>query len=146
MYLLILVIVCVYVSATDFLYRKIQNHTLLILLFLQCFLSPLDIQIMSFLLVLGGGLIVYALIWIGAGDIKYVAVLSLTIPLSDLLWAFVMTAFTGGFLAVIYLVYNKLISKRLVRKTSNGQQGIPYGIAISVGFYLVILTQNTPHI
>ncbi|MCT4347410.1 prepilin peptidase [Vibrio splendidus] len=146
MYLLILVIVCVYVSATDFLYRKIQNHTLLILLFLQCFLSPLDIQIMSFLLVLGGGLIVYALIWIGAGDIKYAAVLSLTIPLNDLLWAFVMTAFAGGFLAVIYLVKNKLISKKLTRKTSNDQQGIPYGIAISVGFYLVILTQNTPHI
>ncbi|PTP61154.1 peptidase [Vibrio splendidus] len=146
MYLLILAIVCVYVSVTDFLFRKIQNYALLILLFLQCFLSPLDIQIMSFLLVLGGGLLVYALIWIGAGDIKYAAVLSLTIPLSDLLWAFVMTAFTGGFLAVIYLVNNKLISKKLVRKTSNGQQGIPYGIAISVGFYLVILTQNTPHI
>nr|WP_202603214.1 prepilin peptidase [Vibrio toranzoniae] len=143
---MILVFVCVYVSATDFLYRKIQNHTLLILLFLQCFLSPLDIQIMSFLLVLGGGLIVYALIWIGAGDIKYAAVLSLTIPLNDLLWAFVMTAFAGGFLAVIYLVKNKLISKKLTRKTSNDQQGIPYGIAISVGFYLVILTQNTPHI
>lgn len=146
MYLLLLAIVCVYVSVTDFLYRKIQNHTLLILLFLQCFLSPLDIQIMSFLLVLGGGLIVYALIWIGAGDIKYAAVLSLTIPLNDLHWAFVMTAFAGGFLAVIYLVNNKLISKKLTRKTSNYQQGIPYGIAISVGFYLVILTQNTPHI
>ncbi|MCC4817226.1 peptidase [Vibrio lentus] len=146
MYLLILAIVCVYVSVTDFLYRKIQNYALLILLFLQCFLSPLDIQIMSFLLVLGGGLLVYALIWIGAGDIKYAAVLSLTIPLNDLLWAFVMTAFTGGFLAVIYLVNNKLISKKLIRKASNNQQGIPYGIAISVGFYLVILTQNTPHI
>lgn len=146
MYLLLLAIVCVYVSVTDFLYRKIQNHTLLILLFLQCFLSPLDIQIMSFLLVLGGGLIVYAQIWIGAGDIKYAAVLSLTIPLNDLHWAFVMTAFAGGFLAVIYLVNNKLISKKLTRKTSNYQQGIPYGIAISVGFYLVILTQNTPHI
>ena len=146
MYLLILAIVCVYVSVTDFLYRKIQNYALLILLFLQCFLSPLDIQIMSFLLVLGGGLLVYALIWIGAGDIKYAAVLSLTIPLNDLLWAFVMTAFTGGFLAVIYLVNNKLISKKLIRKVSNDQQGIPYGIAISVGFYLVILTQNTPHI
>lgn len=146
MYLLILAIVCVYVSVTDFLYRKIQNYALLILLFLQCFLSPLDIQIMSFLLVLGGGLLVYALIWIGAGDIKYAAVLSLTIPLNDLLWAFVMTAFAGGFLAVIYLVNNKLISKKLIRKASNDQQGIPYGIAISVGFYLVILTQNTPHI
>ena len=145
-YLLLLAIVCVYVSVTDFLYRKIQNYALLILLFLQCFLSPLDIQIMSFLLVLGGGLLVYALIWIGAGDIKYAAVLSLTIPLNDLLWAFVMTAFTGGFLAVIYLVNNKLISKKLIRKVSNDQQGIPYGIAISVGFYLVILTQNTPHI
>ncbi|MFA0144922.1 prepilin peptidase [Vibrio lentus] len=146
MYLLILAIVCVYVSVTDFLYRKIQNYALLILLFWQCFLSPLDIQIMSFLLVFGGGLLVYALIWIGAGDIKYAAVLSLTIPLNDLLWAFVMTAFTGGFLAVIYLVNNKLISKKLIRKASNDQQGIPYGIAISVGFYLVILTQNTPHI
>ncbi|MEZ9336442.1 prepilin peptidase [Vibrio splendidus] len=146
MYLLILAIVCVYVSVIDFLYRKIQNYALLILLFLQCFLSPLDIQIMSFLLVLGGGLLVYALIWIGAGDIKYSAVLSLTIPLNDLLWAFVMTAFAGGFLAVIYLVNNKPISKKLIRKASNDQQGIPYGIAISVGFYLVILTQNTPHI
>ncbi|PMH03911.1 A24 family peptidase [Vibrio lentus] len=146
MYLLILAIVCVYVSVTDYLYRKIQNCALLILLFLQCFLSPLDIQIMSFLLVLGGGLLVYALIWIGAGDIKYAAVLSLTISLNDLLWAFVMTAFTGGFLAVIYLVNNKLISKKLIRKASNDQQGIPYGIAISIGFYLVILTQNTPHI
>ncbi|WP_146442264.1 A24 family peptidase [Vibrio kanaloae] len=145
-YLLLLAIVCVYVSVTDFLYRKIQSNALLILLFLQCLLSPLDIQIMSFLLVLGGGLLVYALIWIGAGDIKYAAVLSLTIPVNDLVWAFVMTAFAGGFLAVIYLVKNKLISKKLARKTSKDLQGIPYGIAISVGFYLVILTQNTPHI
>ncbi|CDT64777.1 conserved membrane hypothetical protein [Vibrio coralliirubri] len=136
----------IYVSGTDFLYRKIQNHALLILLFLQCFLSPLDIQMMSFLLVLGGGLLVYALVWIGAGDIKYAAVLSLTIPVNDLHWAFIMTAFAGGFLAVTYLVNNKLISKTLARQTSNGQKGIPYGIAISIGFYLVILTQSTPHI
>ncbi|MEZ9210109.1 peptidase, partial [Vibrio splendidus] len=42
MYLVALAMLSIYVSATDFLYRKIQNHTLLILLFLQCFLSPLD--------------------------------------------------------------------------------------------------------
>jgi prepilin peptidase CpaA len=140
-YLLLLIVVCIYISISDFFYRRIQNHALLILLILQCFLSPLDIQITSFLLVLGGGLIVYSLIWIGAGDIKYVAALSLTIPLNDLLWAFVMTAFSGGVLASIYL-----INKKLARKKPNDQQGIPYGIAISVGFYLVILTQNTPYI
>ncbi|EKO3823226.1 prepilin peptidase [Vibrio harveyi] len=95
----------------------------------------------TFLLVLGIGLILYALIWIGAGDIKYAAVLSLTIPLNDLPWAYIMTAFAGGFLAIIYLVTRKLISN-----TSSSQEGLPYGIAISVGFYLIILTQNTPHI
>ncbi len=140
-YLLILMIVCIYVSLTDFLYRKIQNYALVILLFLQCFLSPLDIQIMSFLLLLGGGLIGYALIYIGAGDIKYAAILSLTIVPNDLLWALVMTAFVGGFLATIYL-----INRKLTIKTPNDQEGVPYGIAISVGFYLAILTQNTLHI
>lgn len=117
LYLVTLAMLSIYVSGTDFLYRKIQNHALLILLFLQCFLSPLDIQMMSFLLVLGGGLLVYALVWIGAGDIKYAAVLSLTIPVNDLHWAFIMTAFAGGFLAVTYLVNNKLISKN-VSKTN----------------------------
>jgi prepilin peptidase CpaA len=130
-----------YVSITDFLHRKIQNNALLLLLLLQSFLSPLDLQITTFLLVLGIGLILYALIWIGAGDIKYAAVLSLTIPLNDLPWAYIMTAFAGGFLAIIYLITRKLISN-----TSSSQEGIPYGIAISVGFYLIILTQNTPHI
>jgi|TARA_Y100000588_G_scaffold91651_1_gene99012 prepilin peptidase CpaA len=90
---------------------------------------------------LGGGLILYALIWVGAGDIKYAAVLSLVIPLKDLPWSLVMTAFAGGFLAIIYL-----FSRKLVTNTSNPQEGIPYGIAISIGFYLIILTQNTPHI
>ncbi|MHA2797092.1 A24 family peptidase [Vibrio harveyi] len=141
MYLLVLAIACLYVSITDFLHRKIQNNALLLLLLLQSFLSPLDLQITTFLLVLGIGLILYALIWIGAGDIKYAAVLSLTIPLNDLPWAYIMTAFAGGFLAIIYLVTRKLISN-----TSSSQEGIPYGIAISVGFYLIILTQNTPHI
>ncbi|HDM8134338.1 TPA: prepilin peptidase [Vibrio harveyi] len=141
MYLLVLAIACLYVSITDFLHRKIQNNALLLLLLLQSFLSPLDLQITTFLLVLGVGLILYALIWIGAGDIKYAAVLSLTIPLNDLPWAYIMTAFAGGFLAIIYLVTRKLISN-----TSSSQEGLPYGIAISVGFYLIILTQNTPHI
>lgn len=141
LYLLVLAIACLYVSITDFLHRKIQNNALLLLLLLQSFLSPLDLQITTFLLVLGIGLILYALIWIGAGDIKYAAVLSLTIPLNDLPWAYIMTAFAGGFLAIIYLITRKLISN-----TSSSQEGLPYGIAISVGFYLIILTQNTPHI
>ncbi|MDA0154827.1 prepilin peptidase [Vibrio sp. Makdt] len=141
MYLVTLAVLSLYVSATDFLYRKIQNYALCLLLFLQCFLSPLDIQIMSFLLMLGIGLILYKLIWIGAGDIKYVVILSLTIPVNDLLLAFILTAFSGGILAISYLVGKKLISNKV-----GFQEGIPYGIAISIGFYLAILTQSTPYI
>lgn len=136
-----LAVLSVYVSATDFLYRKIQNYALYLLLFLQCFLSPLDIQVMSFVLMLGIGLILYKLIWIGAGDIKYVVILSLTIPVNDLLLAFILTAFSGGILAISYLV-----SKKLIRNKLGDQEGIPYGVAISIGFYLVILTQSTPYI
>ena len=95
---------------------------------------------------LGIGLILYKLIWIGAGDIKYASALSLTIPVHDLIWALVMMAFSGGVLVVFYLVKKKLISKILARETLNDQKGIPYGIAISIGFYLVILTKSTPYI
>lgn len=136
----------IYVSATDFLYRKIQNNALYVLLLLQCSLSPLDIQTISFLLVLSIGLVLYKLIWIGAGDIKYASVLSLTIPVHDLVWALVMMALSGGILVVFYLVKTKLINKILAKKTLNDQKGIPYGVAISIGFYLVILTKSTPYI
>ena len=136
----------IYVSATDFLYRKIQNNALYVLLLLQCSLSPLDIQTISFLLVLSIGLVLYKLIWIGAGDIKYASVLSLTIPVHDLVGALVMMAFSGGILVVFYLVKTKLINKILAKKTLNDQKGIPYGVAISIGFYLVILTKSTPYI
>lgn len=141
LYLLVLAFVCIYVSITDLLYRKIQNYSLLILLLLQIFFSPLDIQVTTFFLVIGIGLILYSLIFVGAGDIKYAAVLSLTIPLYELPLAYITTAFAGGFLAIIYL-----ISKKLISNMSRSQEGIPYGIAISVGFYLVILTQSTPNI
>ncbi|MEZ9546456.1 peptidase [Vibrio sp. 10N.286.45.A3] len=145
-YLVGLAILIIYVSATDFLYRKIQNNALYVLLLLQCSLSPLDIQTISFLLVLSIGLVLYKLIWIGAGDIKYASVLSLTIPVHDLVGALVMMAFSGGILVVFYLVKTKLINKILAKKTLNDQKGIPYGVAISIGFYLVILTKSTPYI
>lgn len=140
LYLLVLAFVCIYVSITDLLYRKIQNYSLLLLLLFQIFFT-IRYSSYNIFLVIGIGLILYSLIFVGAGDIKYAAVLSLTIPLYELPLAYITTAFAGGFLAIIYL-----ISKKLISNMSRSQEGIPYGIAISVGFYLVILTQSTPNI
>ncbi|MDA0109939.1 prepilin peptidase [Vibrio sp. La 4.2.2] len=141
MYLLVLAIMCLVITITDFRYRTIHNSILIVLLLVQCFLSPTDIHITTFLLVLSMGLLIYALIWIGAGDIKYAAILSLTIPLNLLPWAYVITGFVGGIIAVIYWLSQKLLSN-----SYHSQEGIPYGIAISVGFYLVIFTQSALHI
>ncbi len=132
---------CFYICITDFLYRKIQNGTLVLIAVLNLFVSPLDVQIVSFLLVLSGGLLLYVLIPIGAGDIKYTATLSLAVPLSSLSSAYILTALAGGILSIIYLIFKKLLKEK-----PNNKEGIPYGIAISIGFYLIILGQNTPNI
>ncbi|OIN25688.1 prepilin peptidase [Vibrio barjaei] len=141
MYLLVLMFVCLVIAIVDFHYRKIHNYMLLVLLLVQCFLSPSDIQFTTFLLVLGIGLLVYSLIWIGAGDIKYAAILSLAIPLNYLPWAYIITGFVGGIIAMVYWT-----SKKILGNKYHKQEGIPYGIAISVGFYLVIFTQSAQHI
>lgn len=140
-YLIVLAIVCCVISITDISYRKIHNSILAMLFIFQCLLSPLDIHMTTFLLVLTLGLISYVFMWFGAGDIKYAAILSLTIPLTDLPWAYVLTGFSGGLIAVIYWMKSKVISDECHIKN-----GIPYGVAISVGFYLVIFVQIAPHI
>ena len=140
-YLSALALLCFYISVTDFLYRKIGNYALVVLVVLNVFLSPLSIHATSFLLVLCGGLILYALIPIGAGDIKYAAALSLVIPLSDLSSAYILTALAGGILSLIYLIF-----KILFKDKPSSKEGIPYGIAISIGFYLIVLIQNKPDI
>lgn len=140
-YFLVLALICLCICFSDYFYRKIHNSALLILLIFQVFFSPLDIYFTSFALVLGIGLILYALIFIGAGDIKYASVMSLTVAFDDILWAYITTSFAGGFLAVCYFLSRKLLSKKRFN-----QEGIPFGIAISIGFYLIILIQKSPSI
>lgn len=81
---------------------------------------------------------------LGAGDIKYAAVLSLSLPMELLPQALLLTMLTGGVLALFYLFLH-LIRRAKPKVCGSLEEaqynpGIPYGVAISVGFYVMILS------
>ncbi len=71
----------------------------------------------------------------GGGDAKLLIAFSLSLPFSLIDDALFLVAISGGLLAVIYLVKYRLL--KLVPTT--GVLGLPYGLAISTGFYITIL-------
>ncbi|GAL28801.1 type IV prepilin peptidase TadV/CpaA [Vibrio variabilis] len=107
---------------------------LLAIQFLGIYLDQMYVT--SFLIVLLLGLVIFGLRVMGAGDIKYAAVLALTLPTQWLLPALVLTALSGGVLAAIYLTWFKFRQLKGIQVTA---PGLPYGVAISLGFYFPIL-------
>jgi prepilin peptidase CpaA len=145
-YLFCLLLVCIYVCFIDVKLRQIRNSSLLSLLFLQIifviFKDPLFI--LSVLIFTSVGFIIYLFGFIGAGDIKYAAVLSLSLPMELLPQALLLTMLTGGVLAFIYFLLH--LVRRIKANLYKGMEevqynpGIPYGVAISVGFYVMIFS------
>ena len=61
----------------------------------------------------------------GAGDIKLISVLMLVIPHNEIIYFFFFTAFFGLLLIIVgWLFFRKSIK----------ENGLPYGVAISLGF------------
>lgn len=73
----------------------------------------------------------------GAGDSKLATVLALALPLSSLPFALWLTVMVGGGLAVFYWLKYRLIK----RKLQGMDPGLPYGLAIAIGFYIPIIVQ-----
>ncbi|KLV08948.1 hypothetical protein ABT56_01725 [Photobacterium aquae] len=73
----------------------------------------------------------------GAGDSKLATVLALALPLSSLPFALWLTVMVGGGLAVFYWLKYRLIK----RKLKGMDPGLPYGLAIAIGFYIPIIVQ-----
>lgn len=145
-YLLTLLLISIYISITDVTSRVISNRILLTLGLVQVLLLLIydnsDILSASFVLIIGS--IVYLNKIVGAGDIKYAVVLSLSLPLELLPSALLLTMLAGGVLASFYLLLNLA---RRIKANVNGRvddsqynAGIPYGVAISVGFYVMIFS------
>jgi prepilin peptidase CpaA len=139
-YIVSLACVCCYISISDIRFRRITNISVLGLFALQCVLLPeSELYLASGLLALIIGLFLFWRRWMGAGDIKFASVLALALPISQLPMAAMLTGLAGGLVALCYLLLNFWIPNRKKR-----QVGIPYGVAISVGFCVVILAHQLP--
>nr|WP_275665476.1 prepilin peptidase [Vibrio sp. Isolate33] len=146
LYLTILLTVCACCSLIDIKFRIIKMVALLLILFIQVYLLSLGgcLYFSTTSIVLLAGVIVYSFRLLGGGDIKYAAVLSLSLPMELLPSALLLTMLAGGVLASFYLLFNFV---RRIKANVNGgvddsqyNAGIPYGVAISVGFYVMIFS------
>lgn len=130
---LVIVILLLYSCITDILYRKIENLCVVAIL-----LSSIGIAIMSghinilipcFVLIIGFILAITGMI--GAGDIKLIVVLVISVPQSLLSDLFFAVCCIGAPVSIMALVlFNLLLKKKY--KT------VPFGIAISVGYIITI--------
>lgn len=135
---MIVILLLLRLSYTDIRDRIIDNNVILALLVIILPISFLKYQtifILPAVFALMIGFLLFTLRVIGAGDVKLVSVLMLMIPLDELIYFFFFTAFAGLLLIVVgWLFYRKSIRER----------GLPYGVAISLGFLTNLALSSVP--
>lgn len=89
-------------------------------------------------MVLVGSMVLFYFSIMGAGDGKFAAALALAIPWQQLNIALFLTAIIGGVLAIIYLIKYRLILRNKIKQ----DPGLPYGVAIGLGFFIPILMHS----
>ena len=124
---------------TDLHARHISNLSCIAALISSMWLAASQQQLLTGLINGGGifllSLVLFKLRWLAAGDGKLASALAVALPTAQLPVALVLTLLCGGVLAAIYL-----IKYRLIQAIPRGEDsGLPYGIAISLGFYIPIL-------
>ncbi|WP_428792894.1 A24 family peptidase [Vibrio nomapromontoriensis] len=133
-YCLLCVLACV-VSFKDITTRLISNKLcVLVLLVNGLFLIIYSQQwqgIIIAALVLLIGSYVLRLSLIGGGDVKLIASFCISLNGLDFIKAIYLSILIGGALSLYYL------GKRIICKCDNG---VPYGVAISIGFCIIIAT------
>ncbi|MFM2668330.1 Type IV leader peptidase family protein [Vibrio mediterranei] len=133
-----IVIVLVLISVSDIRKRIIPNTHLAMLAVLsiligsQYYTAPFLHNYIFLIIIL---LVIYHFRWLAGGDVKLIAVLALALPNFVTVLALWLTMILGGVLAVIRLSKYRfnLISAK------NDQRGLPYGVAISIGFCLPLI-------
>ena len=122
-------------------YIIIALHIVLVCLLLRlCYTDVRDrvisnrvVALLFFIVVVG--FVLFMLHVMGAGDIKLIAVLMLMIPYEQIIFFFFFTACAGLLLIIIgWLFYRKSIKER----------GLPYGVAISLGFLTNLALSSVP--
>lgn len=86
-------------------------------------------HLLSFAIILGLGILLFSLQWMGGGDAKLMAAAALAFNLLGLIRFLPLVLLAGGVIALLAILLRMVLPRR--RTTS--RQGIPYGVAIAVG-------------
>ena len=95
------------------------------------------------LLVFAAGYVIFAMKWIGGGDVKLITACSLWVGWSHLLDFIFLFALLGGVLSVVVGLMRTLLPhtpwtlKTVPRILQNGEP-VPYGVAIAVAFLILM--------
>jgi len=91
---------------------------------------------------LAAGMLMFALRWLGGGDAKLLAAVSLWLGWTALPAFLIGTAMAGGALAIMLLTLRSaslrpliLLGPRWVNRLAEPGEGVPYGVAIAVGAF-----------
>lgn len=126
-------LILLYCCATDILYREIRNGSVLLVLMcvalLVGFTHDFNVIIPTFILIIGFFLTLIGVI--GAGDIKLLFALCISVP-SDLIgiFFFAMCCF-GAPMSILVLIISKFIFRIKVNT-------VPFGVAISIGYIITM--------
>ena len=123
-----IVLLLIRLSWTDIKQRIISNRIILYLFFPIIVLSLLryeEIFVIPALTALIIGFVLFSFNAIGGGDVKLITVLMLSLPTEQILSFFLFTTFFG----LLLIIIGWLFFKESIRN-----HGLPYGVAISLGF------------
>ncbi|WP_299014201.1 prepilin peptidase [uncultured Photobacterium sp.] len=142
----LLFIVSVQICYKDITHRTISNKAVGLVLIL-CLLISLKVSLLGdsigyATLIVVIGFVVSICGVIGGGDIKLLTAYSLAINPNYLSLVFISIGFIGGLQAIYTIGISTIIRKQSVKH----QEGLPYGVPISIscilGIILTVLTSN----
>ncbi|WP_428751162.1 A24 family peptidase [Vibrio cionasavignyae] len=139
MLIFVMLITSALVCASDVALRKISNIFGVIIFMCSILLlletkQELTMHFLSLCIVSVIVLTAFGLNILGGGDVKLMLAFSIAIPIHYLGDAIFNVAIVGGMLSILYLVKYRVL--RFVPE--GGEAGLPYGIAISLGFFSTI--------
>lgn len=153
LYLIFTMFTVIYLDVTRFIIPNWLVGGLLLVYPVAVYLSPVPVDWKMALVAMFGvfavGYGVFAMNWMGGGDIKLITVLSLWVGLDKLMPFFLNFALFGGVLSLSVLVIRKLIphitSKReTLPRILRDKEPVPYGVAISIAFLLMLTNGEVP--
>ena len=144
LYLVFAMLAVIWFDMTRFTIPNWLVGSLLLLYPLAVWLSPVAVAWQSSLLVMisvfAVGYIVFAMKWMGGGDVKLITALSLWVGVAGLLDFVFLFAVLGGLLSLVLWLGRKLLlyiprinAQTLPRILKNGEP-VPYGLAIAGAF------------